>query len=88
MKAAKRTPRGFRTYKPIKTSRQRPCDIRLVESSLATREPHLWLFVEGECYEHMGQHERPSPHLSLRSVKQLARYLYHWIGEKEEELGR
>lgn len=75
--------RGFLKYDPVTSCHQMPCGIELKESSIAGEGAHLWLFIRGECREHLGKHTQPTPHLSVNSVKVLIGQLQDWVKRVE-----
>ena len=71
--------RGFLRYNPVKSCHQAPVSIRVVQSSQAFNGAHVWIFMDGECTEHLGKHSNPAAHLSVANAKQLIAQLQDFV---------
>jgi len=77
-----RTERGFAIFARIPT--RNGGTLRVQESSLAYQGAHIWLFLDGEeCVDHLGQHVKPDPHLSVAQAKALLDALDAFIAAAE-----
>ena len=80
---ARRTGRGFRIYGNVACrSAGQGVYVRVQESSRATGARRAWMFLDGDCVDHLGNHQNPSPELTPSQARRIAKALLAFaVGE-------